>query len=236
MVKSVIRVFLTTTLILVSVNEVFADFTVPANSNIYGAGLSTTTSAGGGNLPVSIPVSGPGYLTFSVSGIVSYNGGGNYYGADGLPGNPGTNLNATGVISGTLLETAAFPLVGVFLNTNHPATMAPPIIDFTNTSFLTLSPGLNQVFFVGDGLTGTGTGSTQQFFIPAGATTLYLGFADGNNFTGQPTTYTDDIGSLDVSFSQVSTQVTTPAPASFTLLAVGLTCLVSVFWRRFRCA
>ena len=42
-----------------------------------------------------------------------------------------------------------------------------------------LSPALKQVFFIGDGLTGTGTGTTQTFVVPAGATRLFLGVSDG---------------------------------------------------------
>jgi hypothetical protein len=34
------------------------------------------------------------------------------------------------------------------------------------------------MFFIGDGLTGVGTGSVQAFFIPVGATLRYLGIPD----------------------------------------------------------
>ncbi|HEY3242752.1 MAG TPA: hypothetical protein VGM03_05305 [Phycisphaerae bacterium] len=40
-------------------------------------------------------------------------------------------------------------------------------------------PGLRQPFFIGDGLTGTGSGAVQQFLVPDGATRLFLGTIDG---------------------------------------------------------
>ena len=75
-------------------------------------------------------------------------------------------------------------LVGVFLDNSQPgSTPAPASLDFSpgglGTSFTTLSPALKQVFFIGDGFTGNGTGSQQQFVIPAGATRFFLGTDDG---------------------------------------------------------
>ena len=80
-------------------------------------------------------------------------------------------------------------LVGVFLDSSQPDSSAQPgALDFSSIglNFTSLSPGLKQVFFIGDGLTGTGSGSVQQFIAPAGATRLFLGTMDGyewnNNF------------------------------------------------------
>ena len=73
----------------------------------------------------------------------------------------------------------------------------PPTLNFTNDhSFQSLAPELGQVFFVGDGLTGRGTGEVQNFTVPSGATTLYLGFADAPDGQGSPGTYRDNTGSL----------------------------------------
>ena len=60
----------------------------------------------------------------------------------------------------------------------------------------------DQSFFVGDGLTGTGTGTVQRFVIPEGATALYLGFADGNYFAGDPSWYSDNTGSIALQVTQ----------------------------------
>lgn len=75
-------------------------------------------------------------------------------------------------------------LVGVFLTDSEPINNpAPPSLDFgptgIGTDFPTLAPALQQIFFIGDGLTGTGTGTRQTFVVPSGATRLYLGVVDG---------------------------------------------------------
>ena len=75
-------------------------------------------------------------------------------------------------------------LVGVFLGPNPPTSNAAPAsIDFSGgavgLSFTTLSPLVQQAFFIGDGLTGSGSGTVQKFIVPAGATRLYLGTVDG---------------------------------------------------------
>jgi len=52
------------------------------------------------------------------------------------------------------------------------------------TSFTSLSPVPDQTFFIGDGLTGNGSGSRQQSAIPSGASELVLGFSDACNYNG----------------------------------------------------
>ena len=61
-----------------------------------------------------------------------------------------------------------------------------------------MSPQLRQVFFVGDGRTGTGSGTVQQFVVPAGATRLFLASSDGiganyNNFGSFAVVVTDSV-------------------------------------------
>jgi len=57
---------------------------------------------------------------------------------------------------------------------------------------------LDQAFFVGDGLMGTGTGFQQTFIVPPGATTLWLGFIDGQTYSSDPGYYGDNTGTLSV--------------------------------------
>jgi Ca2+-binding RTX toxin-like protein len=86
--------------------------------------------------------------------------------------------------------------------------VSPVILqDFNQgTSFSSLSPQLGQVFFIGDGLTGNGTGSRQSFIAPLGATRLYLGIPDGEFLRGVPGQYQDNGGSFAVSGEVVSPQ------------------------------
>lgn len=109
-------------------------------------------------------------------------------------------------------------LVGVFLSGANPQGATPPdALDFgpngLGTGFASLRPALNQVFFIGDGLTGTGTGSRQTFIAPAGAARLFLGIADAYAFWGVPGAYDDNMGAFYVLVSGV------PRPAGYLPLA-----------------
>ena len=93
----------------------------------------------------------------------------------------------------------SFGLVGVFTNPSTIDSNTPPArYDFSlaGESIETNSPLLNQVFFIGDGLTGTGTGTLQQFIIPPGATRLTIGFPDSAFGNSPPSGYQDNSGSL----------------------------------------
>ena len=50
------------------------------------------------------------------------------------------------------------------------------------TPVLAVFRGIGQVFFIGDGLTGTGSGAIQTFAVPDAATRLFLGVADAFAF------------------------------------------------------
>ena len=137
-------------------------------------------------------------FTFSASGKVSfnYNIASDTVGPDGTPGND--DIASLGSISGWSAP-VGFPLVGVFTN-GAPAGPAPPDYDYSGgVNQATFSPQLNQVFFIGDGMTGTGSGSVQTFNVPATATQLWLGFPDMHLSGQQPFAYGDNSGSLAVS-------------------------------------
>jgi hypothetical protein len=90
-----------------------------------------------------------------------------------------------------------------------------------STDFTTLSPALNQVFFIGDGLSTSKNGKDtttliQTFVAPTGATRLFLGTMDGyewNNNSGQfyvdmtvvpePATYAALLGAATLGFVAV---------------------------------
>jgi len=82
--------------------------------------------------------------------------------------------------------------LGVFLTNDQPdQSPAPPDLNFStieSRNYLSLSPALKQVFFIGDGRTVDGV--LQEVVIPAGATRLYLGTMDSWEWT-------NNIGELD---------------------------------------
>ena len=152
------------------------------NNNGFVADGSTTPT------PIALPAGTGRVLTFnSVTGKVAFDVYLNYVNADGNPNYP-TNISAANGLSGIITPNFGF-LSGVFLDGKEIGTQTPPAtLDFNSIgeNFTSLSPLIDQVFFIGDGLTGTGTGSQQQFNIPDSATALVLGLADAGGGVGQP--------------------------------------------------
>ena len=185
---------------------------VDARANIFGAGHATVpTAAGGGSgvLPSGFTFA-PGagqVLTFSsvTGGVCTDNTGLSCNRADGgvYRGNIGTDISSLAGISGIVHLSTNMFLVGVFLDNTEPADAAPSRLVFSSPeNFTTLAPQLRQTFFIGDGRTSAG-GVSQQFLVPAGATRLFLGFADAADpipFRGRPGFYDDNQGSLSAGF------------------------------------
>ena len=190
---------------------------VSAKSNIFAAGHAKPEDPGGGGAGVMPPFvkfpAGPGkILTFStVSGQISCCGGGNTFnGPDGGTSYKTSILPYKG-ISGITDKKRNMFLVGVFVSDAEPKDPAPKSLDVTGTEGLaSYSPQLQQLFFIGDGLTGTGTGSAQQFHVPANATRLFLGFVDASSFGGNHGYYDDNVGELTVAL-EVRNGSLTPA-------------------------
>jgi hypothetical protein len=135
-----------------------------------------------------------------------------------------TNIGAGNGISGIVAPRQMF-LAGAFLDDSVPGGAAPASLDFSSlgTSFASLSPQLRQMFFIGDGLTGIGIGSAQQFNVPTGATRLFLGFADTSLFVNlNPGFYNDNLGTLRATLEISSGTAVVPVPASLPLLLTGL--------------
>jgi hypothetical protein len=178
-------------------------------------------------LKVLDPVSG---------GISFFNGfGGTVFGPEGngVPGS--SSISEFGGISGYLGTQGA--LVGVFLTDDIPDSGAPARLNFSNAGlgvdFLSLTPGLGQVFFIGNGV--TSGGDFQEFIAPTGATRLFLGVPDAFGFNGVPGAYDDNDGSyrirLGINEDPSNPLTSVPEPATLVLLGLGL---LGVGWSRRR--
>ena len=205
-----------------------AIITVPGTADPWLAGMpaGSTASAGPDVVPDTAPAQSPvevldlgvnvslgGVLHFAATGSVGFcsacgvsptadGDGGLYPHFDGAQNGIGS------------IVSPANALIGVFLTSARPdLSPAPGLLDFglIGLAFSTLSPVLQQPFFIGDGLTGTGSGSVQSFVIPTGATRLFLGTMDGYGWY-------NNVGALEVEV----TQSPVPEPATLALFGSGL--------------
>lgn len=189
--------------------------TVDSHMDIYRAGGYNDGSSGIAPVVFTFPAHAWQTMSFpAAGGAWTCQTGFAQYGPDGqtsgtclTQGTP-TNFNSVGPFSGYHLTDFLGALAGVFLKDTLPSS-APPALRFYasdnaaggfQTNFLALTPEIGQVFFIGDGLTGTGIGKIQTFAVPATATHLYLGYVDNcmppNNTT--PGCYSDNVGSVNV--------------------------------------
>lgn len=144
---------------------------------------------------------------FSVSGLVTNAPSHPLCGPDGNPSE--FTAHYAGPQNGIADLTAPVnSLVGIFLGEDQPNVSPPPTALNFGTSasldYLTLEPLLKQPFFIGDGLTSSGT--RQQIIAPSGATRIFLGTMDGWEWF-------NNIGSFTVEI--------VPEPATLLLLGLG---------------
>jgi hypothetical protein len=142
------------------------------------------------------------------------------------PDGSGGGMNVVGAngLSG-LSGNQHIPLVGVFTTDVDPfGGVAPAALSFDVNNPLSLSPLLNQVFYIGDGLDGylNPAGSSLSFIAPDSATRLYLGAIDAFGFGGVTGFYNDNNGSFTVDITLTRRGVTpVPEPATLTLFGLG---------------
>jgi hypothetical protein len=129
-------------------------------------------------------------LNFQFSGTVSNQPGNAPFDCDGNTGwiiddyYATANGNAEHEIAD--IKAPIVSIIGVFLDARQPDTWAAPAsLDFTSATsrdFATLSPQLKQPFYIGDGLRADGV-TPQNFVVPTGATRLYIGVMDGQQWS-----------------------------------------------------
>jgi len=195
---------------------------VDAKANIFGYGVSTPAPAGGGGGINAVTIA----LNPGTGRTVTFGAGGSAWWANSPTGSNGpdggllaasTNINAVGPISGFAAPLTGH-LLGLFLAGDPAGKPAPANMSYPDAASLTAasySPAAQQVFFIGDGYVGSGTGGQQIFNIPDGATTLVLGIADGFAFTGNAGWYEDNTGGFQVRYDVV------PTPGSIALAGLG---------------
>jgi hypothetical protein len=218
---------------------------VAGTANIFSAGQDANGGSPGGGTYAVLGASGlTGGSSISFSSITGTTNCGGAAPCNAPPINPdgsaltftvgatdGTNIPTASVgtgISGIVFNGRQMFLVGVFLNDLVPSGFGPFADTYTNANSTqtVFAPLLNQVFFIGDGKTGTciagcvtQTGSAQTFVVPTGGTRLFLGFADSfNNFSGAPSAYGDNTGSLSVTLAASAV----PEPGTVLLMGLGL--------------
>ncbi|HXT38591.1 MAG TPA: hypothetical protein VN887_01070 [Candidatus Angelobacter sp.] len=159
---------------------------VPSTSNPWLAGMPDGSPGRRGDVapdesPVLVTgasIEGGGMFVFSAAGSVSRGSPLPFFGPDGETNSISHYLGAENGIADVAAPFEC--LVGVFLGTNQPdLNPTPQPLDFstaTNRDYLILTPTLQQPFFIGDGL--TSSGSVQQVIAPDGATRLFVGTID----------------------------------------------------------
>ena len=232
---------LSATAAIISISPALATtVTVAATQSIYNydqvvAGSGSTLSVpitllpGAGRTITFTGISGEAFLT---SGYGSQ-GDGFYY-----PGTAVSAISGLNGLSGLVAPNEGF-LTGVFLNGSEAATdhITPASIDLTvvgSETFTSMSPIVDQVFFIGDGLTGDGTGQVQQFVVPDDATSLALGFVDAFGFEGVPGAYFDNTGSLMINVNSTTGASPVPEPSGALMLLAGLIMLTIIHVRSVR--
>ena len=207
---------------------------VPGSSNPYLAGMPDGSTAPPDAAPSQSPPEVTG-LNFSAGGILTFSGATG--GVSNTPSCVDTNCSSIdgNVYNGSLfydhgsgaengisdIRAPINSLVGVFLTDSVPNLLpSPSKLDFQTIGldFTVLSPQIQQVFFIGDGLTSGDV--IQQFLIPDSATRLFLGTMDGGEWL-------NNSGAISVDVTQAI-----PEPETYMMLLAGLGFMAAMSRRR----
>jgi len=184
---------------------------VPGTSDPWLAGMPDGTTADyysdfGDCAPTESPTLIPGTLSagqvinFQFQGSVSNWSGDNSYGCNGDPDYVGCNwwAQANGNSEHGIANVTApiASVIGVFLGPDEPdLTSAPAALDFSTSAeqeYTSISPLLKQPFFIGNGLCADGV-TLKGIVVPAGATRLYIGCMDFQEWSDNSGTMTTTV-------------------------------------------
>lgn len=217
--------------------------TVPGTSDPWLAGMPDGATASSGDVaPAHSPVqvSGlalnlGGYLTFTnaTGGVLNAGGCSSvapFTGCSPIDGTASFTNHTAGAENGISdVRAPVNALLGIFLDDSQPSlSAAPGTLNFQTfgLDFLTLSPLLKQVFFIGNGST---TGNVvQQFDIPTGASRLFLGTMDGFGWFNNTGTISVEV----TQFTQQQPPNGVSEPDALALLGIGLVGLAAMRRRK----
>jgi hypothetical protein len=174
-------------------------------ANIFGAGREAPPQPGGGGAGVEppmweIPEGTDRVLTFpEVTGRVNPDTSQpDFVGPEGDGGQFGmTDVRSFGGISGVVHQEAGSFVVGVLLTDAPPQDPAPERLDVTDQAAAgSVQPEIGQTFLIGDG-------TDLRVQVPDEATRLFVGFADGYYYKGQPGWYDNNSGRVEVTVELV---------------------------------
>ena len=201
--------------------------TVDSTTDIWLAGQPDMSTVSGffgtdtapANSPVLLAAAGGTTFTFHATGSTSVDAS-CFAGPDGDGCYPDETSFGVGPANGIgTYKGPADALIGVFLSDDTPSgTGGPASLDFTDPNVIGaagFTPLLNQIFFIGDGLTGLGVGNLQTFLAPTGSTRLFLAVADSIGSS------VGNVGALDVTYTATGPTAGVPEPASWALMIAG---------------
>jgi Flp pilus assembly protein TadG len=159
---------------------------------------------------ITIPVIPGSYITFSkIEGDAAHGPTLGHYDPEGETANifthgadspNGGTPAAENGIGDVKMPIGAF--MGVFLNDNRPDSTSAPtqVRDYSSTSSRQKEfyddIKAKQPFYIGDGMTGSGSGKVQKFKVPSGVTRLFVGMMDGHEWS-------NNVGSFSVTTATV---------------------------------
>lgn len=176
-------------------------YVVDAKANVFGVS-EAALSDGLSPTVVELPEGAGRVVTFrDVKGNWSCCGGQHPNGPEG-----GGTFAPTGVasshpgLSDVVHATRTMFLAGVFVADQVAQDFRPGTLSFPRPGDPSeIAPELNQVFYIGKGL--SEAGEVVGFAVPQGATRLLLGVADAGGFSGPAAAYADNTGSLSLGVS-----------------------------------